>query len=59
MGEDEAAGRLRALLSERGIPVNDDELEEMLRAQPALAGWIATVERLAAEWPAFAAPLPE
>jgi hypothetical protein len=59
MGGDEARDRLRARLAEAGVPVSDDELEEMAAAQLALAGWIAAVERLAADWPAFAVPLPE
>lgn len=59
MGDAEAAARLRAVLGERGIPVSDDELEEMVAAQPAVSAWLAIVEELAGEWPAFAAPLPE
>ena len=53
---EEASARLRAALAERGVPVTEDELEEMARAAPALARWVRAVERLAGEWPAFAAP---
>jgi hypothetical protein len=51
--------RIAAALSEQHVAVSADELEEMVRAYPALQSWIRLADELAEGDPAFILPLPE
>ena len=49
---------IRLALSQNGVAVSDDELEELATAHPALMDWIAIVEELADGAPASPSAVP-